>query len=35
MAAQSYWEGKRLYYDASAEQITDSAPGKPSPRTSR
>jgi predicted dehydrogenase len=35
MAAQSSWEGKRLYYDATSEQITDSAPGKPSPRTSR
>jgi predicted dehydrogenase len=35
MAAQSYWEGKRLYYDAKAEQITDIAPGKSSPRTSR
>ncbi len=26
MAAQSYWQGKRLYYDAAAEQIRDSAP---------
>ncbi|MEO8077733.1 MAG: Gfo/Idh/MocA family oxidoreductase [Acidobacteriota bacterium] len=26
MAAQSYWEGKRLYYDASSEQIRDRAP---------
>jgi predicted dehydrogenase len=26
MAAQSYWQGKRLYYDARSEQITDSAP---------
>jgi predicted dehydrogenase len=26
MAAQSYWQGKRLYYDAKSEQITDSAP---------
>jgi predicted dehydrogenase len=26
MAAQSYWQGKRLYYDAAAEQITDSPP---------
>jgi len=26
MAAQSYWKGKRLYYDSAAEQITDSPP---------
>jgi predicted dehydrogenase len=26
MAAQSYWEGKRLYYDPKSEQIVDSAP---------
>jgi predicted dehydrogenase len=26
MAAQSYWQGKRLYYDGAAEQITDSPP---------
>ena len=26
MAAQSYWQGKRLYYDAKAEQILDRAP---------
>ena len=26
MAAQSYWQGKRLYYDSAAEQITDSPP---------
>jgi hypothetical protein len=26
MAAQSYWQGKRLYYDAAAERITDAAP---------
>ena len=26
MAAQSYWQGKRLYYDARTEQIKDSAP---------
>ncbi len=26
MAAQSYWQGKRLYYDAKAEQIRDTAP---------
>ena len=26
MAAQSYWQGKRLYYDAAAEQILDRAP---------
>jgi predicted dehydrogenase len=26
MAAQSYWQGKRLYYDAKSEQITDRAP---------
>ncbi len=26
MAAQSYWQGKRVYYDAKTEQITDSAP---------
>ena len=26
MAAQSYWQGKRLYYDAKGERITDSAP---------
>jgi predicted dehydrogenase len=26
MAAQSYWQGKRLYYDSAAEQILDSAP---------
>jgi predicted dehydrogenase len=26
MAAQSYWQGKRLYYDAAAERITDTAP---------
>jgi predicted dehydrogenase len=28
MAAQSYWQGKRLYYDSTAEQITDSAPSR-------
>jgi predicted dehydrogenase len=28
MAAQSYWQGKRLYYDAAAEQISDTAPPK-------
>jgi hypothetical protein len=26
MAAQLYWQGKRLYYDAKAEQILDSPP---------
>ena len=26
MAAQSYWQGKRLYYDRKAEQISDSSP---------
>jgi hypothetical protein len=26
MAAQSYWQGKRLYYDPKAEQISDSSP---------
>jgi predicted dehydrogenase len=26
MAAQSYWQGKRLYYNPKSEQITDSAP---------
>ncbi len=26
MATQSYWQGKRLYYDATAEQIVDRAP---------
>jgi predicted dehydrogenase len=26
MAAQSYWSGKRLYYDAKAERITETAP---------
>jgi predicted dehydrogenase len=26
MAAQSYWQGKRLYYDARSEQISDSPP---------
>jgi predicted dehydrogenase len=26
MAAQSYWQGKRLYYDSRSEQIKDSAP---------
>jgi predicted dehydrogenase len=26
MAAQSYWQGKRLYYDPKSEQITDAAP---------
>ena len=26
MAAQSYWQGKRLHYDARSEQIVDSAP---------
>jgi hypothetical protein len=26
MAAQSYWQGKRLYYDSAGEQILDSAP---------
>ena len=26
MAAQSYWQGKRLYYDAKAESISDTAP---------
>jgi predicted dehydrogenase len=30
MAAQSYWQGKRLYYDAAAEQIKDSAPASTS-----
>jgi hypothetical protein len=28
MAAQSYWQGKRLYYDATAEQISDTTPGR-------
>ena len=28
MAAQSYWQGKRVYYDSTAEQITDSVPGR-------
>lgn len=26
MAAQSYWQGRRLYYDSAAEQILDRAP---------
>jgi predicted dehydrogenase len=26
MAAQSYWRGKRLYYDAKSEQIVETAP---------
>ena len=26
MAAESYWQGKRLYYDSAAEQILDRAP---------
>jgi hypothetical protein len=26
MAAQSYWQGKRLYYDSRSEQIKDIAP---------
>jgi hypothetical protein len=26
MAAQSYWQGKRLYYDPGVEQITDIPP---------
>lgn len=26
MAAESYWQGKRLYYDARSEQIVDHAP---------
>ena len=26
MAAQSYWQGKRLYYDPKSEQIKDTAP---------
>jgi hypothetical protein len=26
MAAQSYWQGKRLYYDSATEQILDRAP---------
>jgi predicted dehydrogenase len=26
MAAQSYWQGKRLYYDPKAEQISDAPP---------
>jgi hypothetical protein len=26
MAARSYWEGKRLYYDAKNEQILDHSP---------
>jgi predicted dehydrogenase len=26
MAAESYWQGKRLYYDPKSEQIVDSAP---------
>lgn len=26
MAAQSYWQGKRLYYDAASEQIVERAP---------
>ncbi|HJZ70707.1 MAG TPA: Gfo/Idh/MocA family oxidoreductase [Vicinamibacterales bacterium] len=26
MAAQSYWSGKRLYYDAKTERITETAP---------
>ena len=25
MAAQSYWQGKRLYYDQASEQIKDRA----------
>jgi predicted dehydrogenase len=28
MAAQSYWQGKRLYYDSTAEQIQDTAPAQ-------
>ena len=28
MAAESYWQGKRLYYDPGTERITDSAPGR-------
>jgi predicted dehydrogenase len=30
MAAQSYWQGKRLYYDAASEQIKDSPPASSS-----
>jgi len=26
MAAQSYWQGKRLYYDAASERISDTLP---------
>jgi hypothetical protein len=26
MAAQSFWQGKRLYYDAAAEEIRDIPP---------
>ena len=26
MAAQAYWQGKRLYYDPKTEQIIDSPP---------
>jgi hypothetical protein len=26
MAAQSYWQGKRLYYDATTERISDTVP---------
>lgn len=26
MAAQSYWQGPRVYYDSSVEQITDIPP---------
>jgi hypothetical protein len=26
MAAQSYWRGKRLFYDPKTEQITDNSP---------
>ncbi|MFI5184859.1 MAG: Gfo/Idh/MocA family oxidoreductase, partial [Vicinamibacteria bacterium] len=29
MAAQSYWAGKKLYWDAAREEIVDHAPGTP------
>jgi predicted dehydrogenase len=28
MAAQSYWQGKRLYYDATAQRITEGVPDR-------
>jgi hypothetical protein len=31
MAARSYWQGKRLYYDPRAESITDAAPAASAP----